>query len=88
MQQSGRSQLGKNFVEDDEYNLLMTSMRVSVSKHLLDDHFTVVWANDFYYDLIGYPKEEYEAVFHNQCDLFSAAIQMIGRGLWRLPWGR
>lgn len=70
MQQSGRSQLGKNFVEDDEYNLLMTSMRVSVSKHLLDDHFTVVWANDFYYDLIGYPKEEYEAVFHNQCDLF------------------
>lgn len=70
MQQSEQSQSGKNFVEDDEYNLLMTSMRVSVSKHLLDDHFTVVWANDFYYDLIGYPKEEYEAVFHNQCDRF------------------
>ena len=70
MKKYEHSPSGNNFVENDEYNLLMTSMRVSVSKHLLDDHFTVVWANDFYYDLIGYPKEEYEAVFENQCDRF------------------
>ena len=50
----------------------MCTMGVSVSKHLVDEHFTVLWANDFYYDLIGYPKEEYEATFHNQCDLFFA----------------
>ncbi len=57
---------------DGDYNLLMCTMGVSVSKHLVDEHFTVLWANDFYYDLIGYPKEEYEATFHNQCDLFFA----------------
>ena len=39
---------------DGDYNLLMCTMGVSVSKHLVDEHFTVLWANDFYYDLIGY----------------------------------
>ena len=46
---------------DLEYNLLMGLTGASVSKHLLDEHFTLLWANDFYYDMIGYPKEEYEA---------------------------
>ena len=36
----------------------MNLLQVSVSKHLIDDHFTLVWANDFYYDLIGYSREE------------------------------
>ena len=49
-----------------EYSLLMGLMGVSVSKHLLDEHFTLLWANDFYYDLIGYPKEEYERLFQNR----------------------
>nr|WP_243108425.1 EAL domain-containing protein [Maliibacterium massiliense] len=53
-----------------EYSLLMNSMDVSVSKHLLDEHFTVVWANNRYYEMFGYTKEEYEALYHNQCDLF------------------
>ena len=43
---------------DLEYNLLMGLTGASVSKHLLDEHFTLLWANDFYYDMIGYPKEE------------------------------
>lgn len=55
---------------DSEYLLLMNTMGVSVSKHLLDEHYTVVWANDYYYELIGYPKEEYEAIYHNQCDVY------------------
>lgn len=55
---------------DIEYHLLMNLMGVSVSKHLLDEHFTLLWANDFYYDLIGYPKEEYEALFQNRPDLY------------------
>lgn len=53
---------------DLEYNLLMGLTGASVSKHLLDEHFTLLWANDFYYDMIGYPKEEYEALFHNKPD--------------------
>lgn len=53
-----------------EYSLLMGLMGVSVSKHLLDEHFTFLWANDFYYDLIGYPKEEYERLFQNRPDIY------------------
>ena len=53
-----------------EYDTLMNLLQVSVSKHLIDDHFTLVWANDFYYDLIGYSREEYEAIYHNMCDSY------------------
>lgn len=65
-----RHQTGKSALEklDYEYNTLMSSLHVSVSKHLLDEHFTVIWANDFYYEKIGYSKEEYERLFHNHVD--------------------
>lgn len=53
-----------------EYDTLMNLLQVSVSKHLLDAHFTLVWANNYYYDLIGYQKEEYEALYHNRPDLY------------------
>lgn len=47
----------------NEYNTLMNSIGVSVSKHLLDENFTVLWANDYFYDSTGYSKEEYHALF-------------------------
>ena len=53
-----------------EYDTLMRLLGVSVSKHMLDDRFTLIWANDFYYELIGWPKDEYEAAFHNRPDLY------------------
>lgn len=53
-----------------EYNTLMRLLGVSVSKHLLDEHFTLVWANEFYYELIGWPKDEYEKAFDNRPDLY------------------
>lgn len=49
----------------NEYGLLMDMLRVSVSKHKLDEDFTLVWANPHYYEFIGYPKDEYEALYHN-----------------------
>ncbi|WP_139651499.1 putative bifunctional diguanylate cyclase/phosphodiesterase [Raoultibacter phocaeensis] len=55
---------------DDEYDILINSLGVSVSRHLLDEHFTVIWANDNYYSFFGYTKAEYEALFENQCDRF------------------
>lgn len=55
-----------------EYSLFAKLMGVSVSKHLLDEHLTVLWANDAYYELIGYPKKEYEELFHNRPDLYLA----------------
>ncbi len=33
---------------DYEYSTLMRLLSVSVSKHLLDEHFTLVWANGFF----------------------------------------
>ena len=51
-----------------EQEMLMGALNVSVSKHLIDEHFTCVWANEHYYKLIGYPKAEYEALFHNHAD--------------------
>ncbi|EEO27518.2 PAS domain-containing hybrid sensor histidine kinase/response regulator [Oxalobacter paraformigenes] len=51
---------------DYEYNTLMSAMHVSVSKHLLDEHFTVLWGNDYYYSRTGYTREEYETRFHNR----------------------
>ena len=47
---------------DYEYSTLMKLLGVSVSKHLLDEHFTLIWANEFYYEFTGWSKEEYEAV--------------------------
>lgn len=59
-----------DIVPDSDYNMLMSALRVSVSRHLLDEHFTLVSANPYYYELIGYPKEEYEALFHNRPDTY------------------
>lgn len=52
---------------NEEYNMLTSSLEVSVSKHLLNDEFTLVWANDYYYELTGYTKEEYKRIFNNNC---------------------
>lgn len=48
---------------DLEYNLLMGLTGASVSKHLLDEHFTLLWANDFYYDMIGLPQRRIRSSF-------------------------
>lgn len=56
--------------KDNEYQYVSESLNASVSKHLLDEHFTMVAANKRYYDMFGYTKEEYEAQFHNRPDLF------------------
>ena len=63
-------QIERQTAADYEYSTLMQLLEVSVSKHLLDEHFTLIWANDFYYELIGWPKDEYEAAFHNRPDLY------------------
>lgn len=63
-------QMERAAAADYEYSTLMRLLGVSVSKHLLDEHFTLIWANEFYYQLIGWPKEEYEATFHNRPDLY------------------
>lgn len=67
-----------------EYETLMNLLEVSVSKHLLDEQYTLVWANDFYYELIGYSKAEYEALFQNKPILYymNEALGINDKVLW------
>ncbi|MCC2816934.1 response regulator [Lachnoclostridium pacaense] len=51
---------------------LMSMLQVSACKNLLDEHFTLVQANESYYNLIGYTREEYETLYQNQCDRYYA----------------
>ena len=43
--------------KDLEYKYLMESIDASVSKHLLDEHFTLVAANQRYYEMFGYEQK-------------------------------
>lgn len=45
--------------EDD----LLDSMGVSVSRHLLDEDLSILWANCIFYGASGYTREEYQAKF-------------------------
>ena len=58
-----------------EYELLAKSTNASISKHILDEHFTLVAANSRYYEMFGYTKEEYEIRFHNHPDEYYAKDQ-------------
>ena len=70
----------------NELEMLMSSMAVSVSRHLMDEHFTVLWANEFYYRLIGYSQAEYETKFHNHCDEYfrdnEAGLKILNEKVW------
>ena len=57
--------MGKQAGTDYEYRILVGLLSVGISKHLLDGHFTLIWANDFFYNLIDYSQEEFATRFHN-----------------------
>lgn len=42
-----------------EYEMLMDSMQVSISKHLLREDLFMIWANDRFYEMIGYSRKEF-----------------------------
>lgn len=54
-----------------QHELLSKLMGVSISIHLLNKERTLLWANDFYYELIGYSREEYESISNSQAYMFS-----------------
>lgn len=53
---------------DHEYRTLIDSMQVCIGKHLLNEHFTTVWANRYFFEAIEYTQEEYQRLFHNNMD--------------------
>lgn len=55
---------------DNDYNMLMSSLNIGVSKHLLDEDFSVVWANNYFYEITGYTRTEYDAKYQGSCKLY------------------
>ena len=53
---------------------LMSMLQVSACKNLLDEHFTLVQANESYYNLIGYTREEYETLYPVWCASKASAM--------------
>jgi diguanylate cyclase (GGDEF)-like protein/PAS domain S-box-containing protein len=39
------------------------SVRCGLSRHICDNSLTLIWANDYFYKLFGYTREEYEKEF-------------------------
>lgn len=54
----------------EEYNMLMDSLHVSVSKHLLREDFLVIWANDRFYKMTQHTREEFDSLFHGRVDTY------------------
>lgn len=52
----------------NEYETIIKGMHLGVSKHLTDKHFTILWANENAFDLIGYKREEFRVKYHNKVD--------------------
>lgn len=55
-------------IEDNRFKSVMEKMNVGVSKHLLDEDFTLIWANNSFYQQFGYSKEEYDANYKSLYD--------------------
>lgn len=54
----------KDELKGYEYETLMNALHVSVFKCLLDEEFTAIWCNNYFFDSTGYTKEEYIATYH------------------------
>ena len=55
-----------------EMDMLMESTGVNISKIRLDRDFTLEWCNDIMYRSIGYPREEFERLYHHKMRLYYA----------------
>lgn len=52
-----------------DLEIFSQSVRCGLSKHICDNSLSLIWANDYFYTLFGYSKEEYKEKFKN--DLIS-----------------
>lgn len=46
-----------------DLEIFSQSVRCGLSKHLCDNSLSLIWANDYFYTLFGYTKEEYQQKF-------------------------
>ena len=52
----------------NEYETIIEGMRFGVSKHMMDRHFTVLWANKYAYELTGNTRDGFRSRYHNETD--------------------
>lgn len=46
-----------------DLEIFSQSVRCGLSRHICDNSLTLIWANDYFYQLFGYDKTEYEETF-------------------------
>lgn len=56
--------IDESYLKGYEYETLMNALHVSVFKCLLDENFTAIWCNNYFYKSTGYTKEEYIHKYH------------------------
>ncbi|HFL2571230.1 diguanylate cyclase [Clostridioides difficile] len=62
-----KEQTTKNEVISED---ILKSMSIGVSKHFLDDSFTIIWGNTSFYQLLGYTEEEFLVKFSSLKDYY------------------
>lgn len=62
-----KEQATKNEVISED---ILKSMSIGVSKHFLDDSFTIIWGNTSFYQLLGYTEEEFLVKFFSLKDYY------------------
>lgn len=56
--------IDENYLKGYEYETLMNALHVSVFKCLLNDEFTAIWCNNYFFESTGYTKEEYISAYN------------------------
>lgn len=65
----------KSNLKGYEYETLMNALHVSVFKCLLNEEFTAIWCNNYFFDSTGYTKEEYVDIYkYSIRDYFSSML--------------
>lgn len=50
---------------EEQYQLLIETMKVGICHLLLNDEFTFLWGNDLFYENLGYQKEEFLSLYRS-----------------------
>lgn len=49
-----------------DLEMFSQSVRCGLSKHICDNSLSLIWANDYFYTLFGYTKEEYQEKYKDE----------------------
>lgn len=64
-----------------EFDTIIEGMHFGISKHLMDKHFTILWANRYAYEMTGYTKDEFSNRYHNKIDEYYKKTGKLLTGL-------